>query len=151
MSSFISRFVGMSAVVLGVASASTAIAADPGDGIVGNWMTANGQAKVHFGKEGDNYVGRVVWLKVQQDTGKPVLDTKNPNESLRNRPMMGQAIVWGMHSDGKNGYEDGHCYDPESGKTYSGKATLESADHLALRGYIGISLFGRSETWNRTN
>ena len=147
MSPFIARLVSVSAVLLSVASTSSVLAAEPGDGIVGDWMTANGQAKIHFGNEGGTYVGRVAWLKMQQDTGKPVLDTKNPDERLRGRQMIGQAIVWGMKFDGASGYEGGHCYDPESGKTYQGKATLENANHLALRGYVGIPLFGRSETW----
>lgn len=151
MSPFLSRFVVVTAVVFGAAAVGgVAEAADPGDGIVGNWMTANGQAKIHFAKEGGNYVGRVVWLKQQELSGRPVLDDKNPDAKLRSRPMMGQAIVWGLHFDGKNEYDSGHCYDPESGKTYQGKATLENANHLALRGYVGIPAFGRSETWVKT-
>ena len=43
----------------------------------------------------------------------------------------------------------GEIYDPESGKTYSAKMSLESPDTLSLRGYVGIPLFGRPSTWSR--
>ena len=44
--------------------------------------------------------------------------------------------------------EGGRIYDPTSGKTYKGSVTV-SGDLLKLRGYVGISAFGRSETWTR--
>jgi uncharacterized protein (DUF2147 family) len=122
------------------------LAADPGDGIIGDWVTPNGQAKIHIAKEGSAYVGRVAWLKT------PKSDAKNPDPKQRSRQVVGTAILWGLHSDAASpgSYVDGHCYDPESGNTYKGKATLENASHLALRGYVGIPLFGRSETWTRS-
>jgi uncharacterized protein (DUF2147 family) len=46
-------------------------------------------------------------------------------------------------------WENGEIYDPKSGKTYSCVMKLESADKLSIRGYMGISLIGRSEVWTR--
>lgn len=130
--------------------ASPPTRAEAGDGIVGTWLTANGEAKIRFAKEGPSYVGRVVWLKTPTKNGRPVTDEKNPDPALRARQMIGAPLVWGLRFDG-DAYVDGRCYDPTSGKTYKGKATLESTDRLALRGYVGIPLFGRSETWSRQN
>lgn len=127
------------------------VQAEAGDAIVATWLTSNGEAKIHFAKEGSDYVGRVVWLKTPNNKdGQPVTDEKNPDAKLRTRQMMGAAIVWGMHFDGKE-YVDGRLYDPESGSTYKGKATVESADKLTLRGYVGIPIFGRSDSWSRVN
>jgi uncharacterized protein (DUF2147 family) len=42
----------------------------------------------------------------------------------------------------------GHLYDPKSGHTYRGTIVAEG-DALKLHGYIGVSLFGRTETWQR--
>ncbi len=50
---------------------------------------------------------------------------------------------------GGNAYTGGRLYDPEKGKTYSGKITLVSPKQLDLRGYIGISLIGRTSKWTR--
>lgn len=144
--------VAVTALALFVAAPAGAEAtADRGDGIVGTWLTGNGEAKIHFAKEGGSYVGRVVWLKTATKDGRPVHDDNNPDPKLRAREMIGAAIVWGMKFDGKDTYTDGHCYDPVGGKTYSGKATLETptANKLELRGYVGIPLFGRSDTWVR--
>ena len=44
--------------------------------------------------------------------------------------------------------EGGHLYDPKSGKTYRGSMT-STGDRLELRGYVGLKIFGRSETWSR--
>ncbi|MBX3229318.1 MAG: DUF2147 domain-containing protein [Labilithrix sp.] len=120
------------------------------DAIVGEWLTANGEARIRFAFENGAYVGRISWLKTATKDGKPIVDENNPDPALRSRTMMGAAIVWNLHFDG-SGYVDGYLYDPEHGKTYKGKATVESPTRLALRGYVGIPLFGRSETWTRVS
>jgi uncharacterized protein (DUF2147 family) len=50
-------------------------------------------------------------------------------------------------SDGQ--WTGGRVYDPNSGNTYRGTITLIDADTLKLRGYVGITLFGRTEIWKR--
>jgi uncharacterized protein (DUF2147 family) len=54
-----------------------------------------------------------------------------------------------MQPDGPDGWSGGSLYDPESGNTYSGNIIMKPDGALTLRGYIGISLFGRSEDWTR--
>ena len=58
-------------------------------------------------------------------------------------------MMWGLQSDRPDQWSGGSLYDPESGNTYGGRITLNPDGTLSLRGYIGISLFGRSETWTR--
>ena len=76
------------------------------------------------------------------------LDNRNPNPQLRDRPLCGLVILSGFQSDGANQWS-GSAYDPEAGHTYSAEMTMAADGHLILRGYIGISLFGRSEHWAR--
>ncbi|MDO7744042.1 MAG: DUF2147 domain-containing protein, partial [Pedobacter sp.] len=52
-----------------------------------------------------------------------------------------------FYDDGK--WTDGKIYDPKSGKTYSCNMNIKDNGQLNMRGYIGISLIGRSETWKR--
>lgn len=71
-----------------------------------------------------------------------------PTLKLRSRPDLGLELLKGFTYEGDNLYDDGTIYDPKSGKTYSCKMTIEG-NSLKIRGYIGISLFGRTETWTK--
>jgi uncharacterized protein (DUF2147 family) len=57
--------------------------------------------------------------------------------------------MWGLRPGGPDTWRDGSLYDPESGNTYSGKLSLNPDGTLSLRGYLGISLLGRTEHWTR--
>jgi uncharacterized protein (DUF2147 family) len=80
--------------------------------------------------------------------GRPT-DLKNPDLTLRNRSLCGLVIGTGFQATDPAHLTGGHLYDPESGHTYQGTITA-AGDTLHLRGYIGIPLFGRSETWRRS-
>ena len=73
----------------------------------------------------------------------------NPDLNLRKKPVLGLEIVKGFAYAGDSKWVDGKVYDPKNGKTYSGKMTLVSPNQLNLRGFIGISLLGRTTTWTR--
>jgi uncharacterized protein (DUF2147 family) len=128
---------------------STAAMAQKGDAILGSWANPNGQDHILIYKKGNKYFGRLGWIKFPNDeTGKPKTDKNNPDPALRSRPDLGLELLKDFTFDGDNMYEDGTVYDPKNGKTYSCKLTLEG-NTLKLRGYIGISLFGRTEIWTR--
>ncbi len=77
----------------------------------------------------------------EEKAGQIRLDDKNPDEALRNRPIVGMNI----YSDYafKDGQWQGKIYDPESGNTYQSKMKLKSG-MLEIRGYIGMPMFGRT-------
>jgi uncharacterized protein (DUF2147 family) len=66
----------------------------------------------------------------------------------KNKPVLGLVIIKGLKKKG-DFYEGGKVTDPKNGKSYHCKMNLEGKDKLIVRGYIGISLFGRSQTWFR--
>ncbi|MFZ4862339.1 DUF2147 domain-containing protein [Sphingobacterium sp. Mn56C] len=113
------------------------------DPILGKWENPSGEGRVEITKRGDQYFGKLYWIK---DASKK--DEKNPDEALRSRHIQGLEILKNFSKKGK-GYEGGEIYDPKSGKTYSCKMTLKGDDLLDIRGFIGISLLGRTETWKR--
>ena len=74
--------------------------------------------------------------------------TKCPGE-LKDQTMAGMRVIWGLRE--KNGaWKGGKVLDPDNGKIYRCKLALSpDGDQLFIRGYLGISLFGRTQTWNR--
>ena len=120
------------------------------DKITGKWLTGNGKAHIQITKYGDKYGGKIVWMREPNDeTGKPKLDIKNPDEAKRKNPKMGLSILLGFTYDGDGEYEEGTIYDPENGKTYKCVINIEGNDILKVRGYVGFSLIGRTDTWTR--
>jgi uncharacterized protein (DUF2147 family) len=66
----------------------------------------------------------------------------------KNKPILGLVIIKGLTKNGAI-YDGGKITDPKNGKRYHCKITLEDKNKLVVRGYIGIPLFGRSQTWIR--
>ncbi|MDO3624734.1 DUF2147 domain-containing protein [Mucilaginibacter sp. BT774] len=123
--------------------------AQKADAILGSWANENGQDHILIYKRGDKFFGKLDWIKVPNDeNGKPKTDKNNPDPALRTRPDLGLELLKDFNFDGDNVYSGGTVYDPKNGKTYSCKMTLDG-NILKIRGYIGISLFGRSVTWTR--
>lgn len=125
---------------------------DEADRIAGVWTPGHGNARVEIVRTGDTYSGSIIWLRheIDPDTGLPRTNTMSPDPAKVDEPLMGLGIVHGFQYKGRDRWEDGRIYDPESGRTYCGRITLVDDDHLRLRGNIcGLSLFGRNDTWTR--
>lgn len=81
------------------------------------------------------------------DTGEAVCD--KCTDERKGQKIVGMTIVKGIKKKGDN-YEGGEILDPDNGKTYKCKMKLDSiGTKLEVRGFIGVSLFGRSQTWLR--
>lgn len=135
------------------------LAAGDGDPLLGLWATdpdsEGGQAHVEISRLEDGYLGRLVWLeKPIYDAddeegmgGQPRIDRENPEAELRTRPIQGLTVLEGFVRSG-NKWTDGTIYDPNNGKTYRCKMHLKG-EKLKVRGYVGVSLFGRTTVWTR--
>jgi len=127
------------------------------DDILGVWFNGEKDAQIEIAKCGEKYCGTIIWLKEPNypagskdgTPGSTKSDHHNPVEQLRKTPIIGLRIVHDFRYAGENRWTDGKVYDPKNGKTYSGKMTLVSLTQLDLRGYIGISLIGRTTIWTR--
>jgi len=131
--------------------------AGTGDDILGFWNTTEDKARVEVFKQNDKYFGKIVSLK-EPDwpandekgmAGQPKNDRNNPSPRLRDRKIIGLRMMNDFAYAGKNRWGGGTIYDPESGKTYKGKMSLAATNHLEMRGFVGISLLGRTTVWTR--
>lgn len=118
---------------------------------LGIWADGDKKSTIEIYKCGDKLCGKIVSLTVPNDptTGKPKLDTKNPDPKLKTRPRLGIVLMQGFKYDDDNKWDDGKIYNPEDGKTYSCYMKLENANTMEVKGYIGFSLIGKSQTWTR--
>lgn len=131
--------------VLAMSAASMALA----DGIVGKWRTVDDATKkptgvVQITESGGVYSGRIV----------AVAEGVDPNcgqcsDAQKGQPLVGKVVLRGLRADG-DGYSGGKITDPKNGKTYSAKAKIiNDGKALQVRGFLGVSVLGRTQTWHR--
>jgi uncharacterized protein (DUF2147 family) len=146
-----SFFTILSTLVLFLLTTAFSKPTDNPDSLVGVWKTGEGTAMVRIYKNGEKYQGKIVWLKEPNDpeTGKPKQDKNHPDEVNRTRPILGMINIWGFSFKEKDLWEDGNIYDPKNGSTYSCTIKMINPNTLEVRGYIGVSIIGRTDTWTR--
>jgi len=93
--------------------------------------------------------GRIYWLKKPLSGGEPKRDRKNPDAALRERPLCGLLILTDFRRAKENAWSAGHIYNPNDGRTFSSTMTLDQDGSLRIRGYVGLSLFGKTVQWVR--
>lgn len=118
--------------------------------ILGTWLNESGKAKVKIVKRGTKFYGKIIWLRDPNDeSGKQKLDKENPKKELKTKPIVGLEILKGFKYVGDKKWEGGTIYDPENGKTYDCNIAMKDNNTLKIRGYVGISLLGRTTVWSR--
>ena len=132
-----------------VAAALMAVATSAfGQDIRGLWDA--GESHVEIYSCGELLCGRIAKLDEPLDEdGNEKLDKNNPEPALRSRTLLGMDLIAGFARTGKRKWEDGTIYDPRDGKTYKCKMTLQKDGTLKVRGYVGVSLFGKTVVWTR--
>lgn len=139
----------MGILILNISKAQTSELAES-DKIIGVWEVGSGKARVKVTKYGDKYGGKIVWLKEPTyPDGTKKVDKNNPDETKRTTPLLGYNNLLGFSYKGKSEYDGGTIYDPENGSVYNCNISLKDDNTMEVRGYIGVSLFGRTDTWKR--
>ena len=116
------------------------------DRLLGVWL-AESKDQVRVYKEVGKYFGK----GVEAPANKGRLDAKNPDERLRNRRLADVVILKNFEYMGKDRWGKGTIYDPNNGKTYRCTITMKSDNEIKVRGFIGVSLLGRTEIWPRVS
>jgi uncharacterized protein (DUF2147 family) len=125
-------------------SAAPAWAADP---IEGEWLTPDGGSKVRIAAcpdKPEQMCGVVSWLPAAQAKD---LDARNPDASLRSRPILGVPTIMGFKQAAPGKWTGGKLYDPASGKTYNGKLSANPNGTLKVEGCV--LMVCQAQTWKR--
>lgn len=129
-----------------LAMLAAATATPSADTVVGTWKTQTRNGTVEVAKCGSSICGTIITSDLLAQ--KPdQTDALNKDASLRGRKLKGLQIVQGGKWDG-SAWSGGTVYNPDDGRTYSGKITPIDANHLKLRGCVFYPLC-KTETWTR--
>lgn len=117
----------------------------------GLWLTENERSvvKVERCQDSRNVCGYIHWII----DGGMTHDTKNPVEGLRGQPMCDLQVLQNFQESQttQNEWVDGKIYKADDGDIYDATLNVVSDDKMEVRGYIGIPLLGKSQTWTRVN
>lgn len=122
------------------------------DSPVGLWKTIDDKTNkprslVRIVEENGEYKGIVE--KGLREDDNPERVCEKCDAPRKNQKIQGMTFMWGLKKDG-NEFKGGEILDPENGKIYRCKMKLiDSGKKLDVRGYIGIALIGRTQTWWR--
>jgi uncharacterized protein (DUF2147 family) len=125
------------------------------DAIVGQWFTSEKDARIEIFEVNGKYDGKIVWEKNSiypagdPECGKPKHDRENPDVAKRGQPLLGLTLLTGFEYAGGNSWTHGTLYNPEDGNTYKTRLSLTPEGTLKVRGYLGISLIGKTVVWTR--
>ncbi len=120
--------------------------------IFGKWNTIHEEtgkiiSVVEIYEMNNKIYGKV--CEISNPKSRNLLCKNCPGED-KDKPILGMTVIKGLQKN-ENEYSDGEILDPNSGNLYQCYITLIHPDKLKVRGYIGISLFGRTQYWERVN
>ena len=115
----------------------------------GLWITEEETSVIRIQECDAGLCGDIHWLAPDARQ----FDTENRDRSLRDRPLCGLEILrdFEQNPDNPAEWRDGEVYAADDGRTYSARIRVQGPDELELRGYRGIALIGRSQTWVRVD
>ena len=142
------------AVALSAGSRATQAQSSSLTSIVGTWHTVSDvdgkpRGVVEIREDHGQFIGTARGTLVANEQANRLCD-KCPGDR-KGKPILGMEILRGLHADGDE-WTGGEILDPDTGKVYKAKVKLiDGGKKLVLRGFIGFSLIGRSQTWLRAD
>lgn len=118
--------------------------------IIGKWKTIDDEtgkekAIIEIFEKNGKYYGKIIEILEEEHRFRKCELCQGED---KNKPILGLVIIKSMQKNGAI-FDGGKITDPKNGKTYNCKISFDGNNKLIVRGYIGISLFGRSQTWVR--
>lgn len=118
--------------------------------VLGKWKTFDdetGEAKsiIEITEKGGKIYGKVIEIL---NPAKKDAKCRNCSGADKDKPVLGLEVLKGLSKDGTD-YSGGKILDPNNGKLYKCNVSLDGKDKLKVRGYVGLSAFGRTQNWTR--
>ncbi len=114
------------------------------DDVIGRFHAPDGVGKIEVYKRNGKYYGKAICCNMERK------DIHNPNPELRNRTVVGLEFISDFEWDGKSAYRNGKLYYPQNGATYDCVMWLENNNNtLKVRGYVGVSMLGKTVAFER--
>jgi uncharacterized protein (DUF2147 family) len=118
--------------------------------LVGVWLHQNKRIQLEITPCGESWCGKLIWFRWPNDAqGLPLVDLKNPDPALRNRPLLGLTVLAGIRRTGERTWEDAKIYDPDDGANYNASMSIQDDGTLRVRAYVLLPIFGETEIWTR--
>lgn len=135
--------------IAGALGAAVAVLSGPAvgpaqaDPVHGFWLTENQRAIVEIRPCGATVCGRLAWMAEPNDAdGKPKTD-------VADNTLCGLELIGSFMQSRPGSWSDGYIYNPRDGGRYSAWLEVKDRDRLEVHGYVGLSLFGKSQIWTR--
>lgn len=140
----------MKKIALTICFVMISVALMQAQSVIGKWKTIDdetGKEKsiVEIYEKNGKLYGKLVELLEEKNKKAICSACSGAN---KNKPYLGLVIITDLEKDG-NEWSGGKILDPKTGKEYKCYIALESANKLKVRGYVGISLMGRTQYWQR--
>lgn len=131
-------------------TASPAFAQQQVKAPTGLWLTQNERSVVELyqceaGKP--LLCGKIAWII----DGGMQYDTKNPDASKHKNPICGMTILSNLKMDTPTKWSGGKVYKADEGDMYDANMTILGDNKLEVRGFVGMSMFGKTQTWTRVS
>jgi len=142
------RAAGLLAAVAAVGLAVGHPAQAAGDPVFGDWITAEGDAKVHVGPCAANPAltcGKLFWLKA----GPAVRDINNPDPALKGRALVGVVLVGDLKREAAGRWTDGKVYAAKTGRTSRANMSINPDGTLKVEGCM--AMLCQARTWTKLN
>jgi uncharacterized protein (DUF2147 family) len=123
---------------------------DPSHRLVGVWESEEKNLQIEMFEDRGEFAGRMIYFKCSSDDiMRNCTDTENPDKRLKDRKLLGMKLVTQLSYQGKNVWDDGKIYDPNSGNTFEARIQLMGPDKAIVRGYWKFRWIGRSMVFYR--
>jgi uncharacterized protein (DUF2147 family) len=144
-----------SLIFVGETWSRTNTSASAFDHLPGLWQqvddhTGRVQALIRITRSNTGLYSGVVEKIIPAPGDDPDPKCEDCRDHRRNQRVLGMQIIDGLRRTADMKYEGGEILDPDDGRVYRLRITvLGDGTRLDVRGYLGISLFGRSQVWQR--
>ena len=119
---------------------------------IGVWLLSNQRIQMEIAPCADRLCGKLVWFKHPTDTrGSPLVDAKNPDPALRSRPLLGLTVLQDLRQTGEGIWEDGKIYNPDDGKEYQARMSIQEDGTLHVRAYVVLEVLGKTQVMTRVD